>query len=31
VQDVFYVNLSGAAGALIAASQGAGVIRNDDW
>ena len=28
--EVFYVNLSGAAGALIADSQGVGVIRNDD-
>jgi hypothetical protein len=30
-QEVFYVNLSGAAGALITASQGTGVIKNDDW
>jgi probable HAF family extracellular repeat protein len=28
--EVFYVNLSGAAGALIADGQGVGVIRNDD-
>ena len=29
-QEVFYVNLSGASGAFLAASQGAGVVRNDD-
>jgi hypothetical protein len=28
--EVFYLNLSGAAGAFLADSQGAGVIRNDD-
>jgi len=29
-QEVFYVNLSGASGALLASSQGTGVVRNDD-
>jgi hypothetical protein len=29
-QEVYYVNLSGASGALISDSQGAGIIRNDD-
>jgi hypothetical protein len=28
--EVFYVNLSGAAGAVIQAGQGTGVVRNDD-
>ena len=28
--EVFYLNLSGAAGALIQAGQGTGVVRNDD-
>jgi hypothetical protein len=28
--EVFYVNLSGAASALITDNQGSGVIRNDD-
>jgi probable HAF family extracellular repeat protein len=29
-QEVFYLNLSGASGALLADNQGAGVVRNDD-
>ena len=29
-EELFYVNLSGATGALIHTSQGTGVIRNDD-
>jgi probable HAF family extracellular repeat protein len=29
-QEVFYVNLSNAAGALIQTTQGTGVVRNDD-
>jgi probable HAF family extracellular repeat protein len=29
-EEVFYVNLSGAAGAVIQAGQGTGVVRNDD-
>jgi large repetitive protein len=29
-QEVFYVNLSAAAGAFIVGSQGTGVVRNDD-
>jgi hypothetical protein len=29
-QEVFYANLSGASGALLASSQDTGVIRNDD-
>ncbi len=29
-QEVFYLNLSGAAGAFVVNSQGTGVIRNDD-
>ena len=29
-QEVFYLNLSGAAGAFVVESQGAGVVRNDD-
>jgi hypothetical protein len=28
--EVFYVNLSGAAGAVIQAGRGTGVVRNDD-
>jgi probable HAF family extracellular repeat protein len=29
-QEVFYVNLSGAAGVVVTTSQGTGVIQNDD-
>ena len=29
-EEVFYVNLSGAAGAVIQTGQGTGVVRNDD-
>jgi len=29
-QEVFYVNLSGASGGLLANNQGTGVVRNDD-
>jgi probable HAF family extracellular repeat protein len=29
-QEIFYVNLSGAVGALITSAQGTGVIQNDD-
>jgi Calx-beta domain-containing protein len=29
-EEVFYVNLSSAAGAFIVSSQGTGVVRNDD-
>ena len=29
-EEVFYVNLSGAAGAVIQSGQGTGVVRNDD-
>ena len=29
-QEVFYLNLSGAAGAFLAETQGTGVVRNDD-
>jgi hypothetical protein len=29
-EEVFYVNLSGATGAVIQSGQGTGVVRNDD-
>ena len=29
-EELFYVNLSGAAGAVIQSGQGVGVVRNDD-